>query len=200
MALTATCTPLPGTALHPSGRSTRPPASIWAAGSPLTCRTAVRAQARPWTWTPRGVWWCAPMPGSSTFSPGKCRCTASMEQYNYKRGRCTTVHQPLLSLTIWNARRVRFAHNQRKAYFIIRNSGKSADFPELPFHERGYLLFFIWRRRWLRVSPPPQRRVTKPSAHRIKIRAQSSSRVALMSVRKSDTYSRWVTRSTCPTS
>ena len=26
-----------------------------AAGSPLTCRTAVRAQAKPWTWTPRGV-------------------------------------------------------------------------------------------------------------------------------------------------
>ena len=63
-----------------------------------------------------------------------------------------------------------------------------------------YLLRFIWRRRWLRVSPPPQRRVTKPSAHKIKIRAQSSSRVALRSVRKSDTYSRWVTRSTCPTS
>ena len=48
-------TPLHGTALRPSGRSTRPPASIWAAGSPLTCRMAVRAQAKPWTWTPRGV-------------------------------------------------------------------------------------------------------------------------------------------------
>ena len=54
-ALTATCTPLPGTALHPSGRNTKPPVSIWAAGSPLTCRTAVRAQVKPWTWTPRGV-------------------------------------------------------------------------------------------------------------------------------------------------
>ena len=73
---------LPGTALRPSGRSTRPPASIWDAGSPLTCRTAVRAQAKPWTWTPRGVWWCAPMPGNNTFSPGKCRCTASTGQCN----------------------------------------------------------------------------------------------------------------------
>ena len=53
--LTAICTPLPGTALRPSGRNTKPPVSIWAAGSPLTCRTAVRAQAKPWMWTPRDV-------------------------------------------------------------------------------------------------------------------------------------------------
>lgn len=25
-------------------------------------------------------------PGNSTFSPGKCRCTASTGQYNYKKG------------------------------------------------------------------------------------------------------------------
>ena len=37
------------------GRNTKPPVSIWAAGSPLTCRTAVRAQAKPWMWTPKGV-------------------------------------------------------------------------------------------------------------------------------------------------
>ena len=29
------------------------------------------------------------------------------------------------------------AHNQRKIYFLICNSGKSADFPELPFHGWG---------------------------------------------------------------
>ena len=29
-----------------------------------------------------------------------------------------------------------FAHNQRKDYFKFCNSGKSADFPELPFHRR----------------------------------------------------------------
>ena len=81
----------------------------------------------------------------------------------------------------------------RRVTFDLPDGGQGLYF--LP-----YLLRFIWRRRWLRVSPPPQRRVTKPSAHKIKIRAQSSSRVALLSVRKSDTYSRWVTRSTCPTS
>ena len=30
------------------------------------------------------------------------------------------------------------AHNQRKIYFQICNSGKSADFPELPFHGWGF--------------------------------------------------------------
>ena len=39
--------------------------------------------------------------------------------------------------TIWNALRLRFGHNQRKEHFKFRNSGKSADFPELPFHGRG---------------------------------------------------------------
>ena len=39
--------------------------------------------------------------------------------------------------TIWNALRLRSGHNQRKEYFKFRNSGKSADFPELPFHGRG---------------------------------------------------------------
>ena len=32
---------------------------------------------------------------------------------------------------------LRFSHVQRKNYFIFRNSGKSADFPELPFHRWG---------------------------------------------------------------
>ena len=30
-----------------------------------------------------------------------------------------------------------FAHHQRNNYLKFRNSGKSADFPELPFHGRG---------------------------------------------------------------
>ena len=60
---------------------------------------------------------------------------------------CTS---PFYSLTIWNARRVRFAHNQRKTYFIIRNSGKSADFPELPFHGRGRNGKWQLQRRFLR--------------------------------------------------
>ena len=38
----------------PSGRNTRPPASIWAAGSPLTCRRAGRAPGRPSTWDEEG--------------------------------------------------------------------------------------------------------------------------------------------------
>ena len=32
---------------------------------------------------------------------------------------------------------LRSSHIQRKNYFKFRNSGKSADFPELPFHGRG---------------------------------------------------------------
>ena len=32
---------------------------------------------------------------------------------------------------------LRSSHVQRKNYFKFRNSGKSADFPELPFHGRG---------------------------------------------------------------
>ena len=37
--------------------------------------------------------------------------------------------------TIWNARRVRFAHIQRKNYFYFRASGASADAPLAHFHE-----------------------------------------------------------------
>ena len=62
----------------PSGRNTRPPASIWAAGSPSTCRTAGRVQAKPSMWTKRAVWWCAPTAAKCTFLPAKYRCTASM--------------------------------------------------------------------------------------------------------------------------
>ena len=39
--------------------------------------------------------------------------------------------------TIWNVRRVRFAHIQRKNYFYFRASGASADAPLAHFHEEG---------------------------------------------------------------
>ena len=38
---------------------------------------------------------------------------------------------------IWNARRVRFAHIQRKNYFKWSNAEASADAPALHFHRRG---------------------------------------------------------------
>ena len=40
--------------------------------------------------------------------------------------------------TIWNALRVALRIISGKNYFKFRNSGKSADFPELPFHGRGW--------------------------------------------------------------
>ena len=37
----------------------------------------------------------------------------------------------------WRSSSLRSGHIQRKEYFIICSSGKSADFPELPFHGWG---------------------------------------------------------------
>ena len=43
-----------------------------------------------------------------------------------------------------------FAHHQRNNYLKFRNSGKSADFPELPFHGRGRNSQRHLQRRFLR--------------------------------------------------
>ena len=64
------------------------------------------------------------------FVNGKCACFLpgflGRAQKSPGRGR-----------TIWNARRVRFAHIQRKNYFYFRASGASADAPLAHFHEEG---------------------------------------------------------------
>ena len=53
----------------------------------------------------------------------------------------------------------------------------------------------------MRLSePPPAANVSTIIANRMSTSAHSRSAVAFMSVRKSETYSRWVTRSTVPTS
>ena len=64
------------------------------------------------------------------FVNGKCACFLpgflGRAQKSPGRGR-----------TIWNARRMRFAHIQRKNYFYFRDSGASADAPLSHFHEEG---------------------------------------------------------------
>ena len=82
-----------------------------------------------------------------------------------------------------------------------------------PFHkpphskkapQRGaFLLYHLLRERFLRrrfSEPPPATIVRKPSTMRMPTSTAMSRRVVLASVRKSDTYSLWVTRSTVPIS
>ena len=70
--------------------------------------------------------------------------------------------------------------------------------------QRGaFLLYHLLRERFLRrrfSEPPPATIVRKPSTMRMPTSAAMSRRVVLASVRKSDTYSLWVTRSTVPIS
>ena len=70
--------------------------------------------------------------------------------------------------------------------------------------QRGaFLLYYFLRERFLRrrfSEPPPATIVRKPSTMRMPTSTAMSRRVVLASVRKSDTYSLWVTRSTVPIS
>ena len=61
------------------------PASIWAAGSPLTCRRAGRAPGRPSMWTRKAALWCAPTAAKCMCSPAKYRCTASTAPCNMQK-------------------------------------------------------------------------------------------------------------------
>ena len=86
--------------------------------------------------------------------------------------------------------------HQRVKPFIKPHTAKSSP-------AGSFLLYHLLRERFLRrrfSEPPPATIVRKPSTMRMPTSTAMSRSVVLASVRKSDTYSLWVTRSTVPIS
>ena len=95
-------------------------------------------------WYEHSAGWCGYLKGKNAVEIGKLSadgtdadlkalCTISVTDLQ----KAVLKAMAEQSRTIWNARRVRFGHNQRKNYFLFRDSGASADAPLSHFHGRG---------------------------------------------------------------